>query len=296
MRLVTITNTDTVMASLLSLFITFFFFFFTTEAQNYLYKNCSTNTTTTNSAYHLHLRTLLNSLSSNATEFHNSTVAGTSPSDTAYGLFMCRGDVDPAICRQCVVNATHRLQTECSLSNQAIIWYDECTVRYSNRSFFSTVDTRPRLGLLNTANISNQETFMRLLFRTMNSTADAASKSSIGEKKYATMQANISGFQSLYCLAQCTPDLSPSDCRRCLTGVIGDLPWCCQGKQGGRVLYPSCNIRYELYPFYRTTASSPPPQPLLLPPITTPANSEGKVQTQNQKCYQILQYLHFSEY
>ncbi|XP_027360156.1 cysteine-rich receptor-like protein kinase 10 [Abrus precatorius] len=239
----------------------------------YLHQNCSGANTTANSAFQLNVRTLLTSLSSNATaQFLNTTVAGISPSDSVFGLFMCRGDVPPPLCGQCVVNATQRLLSQCSLAEQAVIWYDECMVRYSNHSFFSTVDTRPRVGLLNTANISNQQAFMRILFRTMNTTADMAANFSIGAKKYGTKQANISGFQSLFCLAQCTPDLSPRDCRRCLSGVIGDLPWCCQGKQGGRVLYPSCNVRYELYPFYRVTAS--PPSPLLLPP-TVPANSGG---------------------
>lgn len=242
----------------------------------YLYHNCSGGNTTANSAYQLNLRTLLTSLSSNATttEFSNNTVGlGTSPSDRVYGLFMCRGDVPSALCQQCVVNATGLLRSQCSLAKQAVIWYDECTVRYSNRSFFSTVDTRPRLGLLNTANISNQDSFMRLLFQTINRTADEAANFSVGLKKYAVNQANISGFQSLYCLAQCTPDLSQENCRSCLSGVIGDLPWCCQGKQGGRVLYPSCNVRYELYPFYRVTASPPsssPSPPTLLPPPTSP--------------------------
>ncbi|XP_061354441.1 cysteine-rich receptor-like protein kinase 10 isoform X2 [Gastrolobium bilobum] len=239
----------------------------------YLYQNCSTNTTG-NSAYQLDLRTLLGSLSSNATgttKFYNTTVAGRSPSDTVFGLFMCRGDVPSQLCRQCVVNATQRLRSQCSRSKRAVIWYDECMVRFSNRSFFSTVDTRPRLGLLNTANISNQESFMHLLFQTINQTADEAASFSIGVKNYATNKANISGFQSLYCMAQCTPDLSPQDCRSCLSGVIGDLPWCCQGKQGGRVLYPSCNVRYELYPFYRTIT----PNTTISPNSTIPPNSGG---------------------
>jgi len=254
----------------------------------YLYHNCSGGNTTANSAYQLNLGTLLTSLSSNAsTEFSNDTV-GTSSSDMVYGLFMCRGDVPSTLCQQCVLNATRRLRSECSLAKQAVIWYDECTVRYSNRSFFSTVDTRPRLGLLNTANISNQESFMDLLFKTINATADEAANSSVGLKKYATRQANISGFQSLYCLAQCTPDLFPQDCRRCLSGVIGDLPWCCQGKQGGRVLYPSCNVRYELYPFYRPVTPAPSPSPPLFPPPTS-ANSQGIIFT-----LQLPQTLFFS--
>lgn len=219
----------------------------------YLYHNCSGSNTTDGSIFQSNLKTLLSSLSDNAADndgFYNNTVYGKNPSDSVFGLYMCRGDVPSLLCQQCVQNATQRLSSDCSLAKQAVIWYDECTVRYSNNSFFSTVSVRPRVGLLTTANISNQESFMNLLFQTINETADAAA---VDVQKFATGEAKISGFQSLYCLAQCTRDLSPSDCRSCLSGVIGDLPWCCQGKQGGRVLYPSCNVRYERYPFYGST-------------------------------------------
>ncbi|KAI4298628.1 hypothetical protein L6164_032163 [Bauhinia variegata] len=83
----------------------------------------------------------------------------THPSDTVYGLFMCRGDVPPDLCRECVVNATQRLENTsslvCPFGKGAIIWYDECFVRYSNRNFFSTVDTRPRMRLRNTENVTD---------------------------------------------------------------------------------------------------------------------------------------------
>lgn len=58
--------------------------------------------------------------------------------------------------------------------------------------------------------------------------------------------------RSLPPLAQCTPDLSPNDCRTCLNSAVESLPLCCDGKVGGRVLFPSCKLRYELYPFYRS--------------------------------------------
>ncbi|KAJ1376486.1 Serine-threonine/tyrosine-protein kinase, catalytic domain [Sesbania bispinosa] len=251
----------------------------TTRAQGpvFLYQFCYSNGTTTNSTFQLDLRTLFSSLSSNASannEFYNTTVTGRNPSDTAYGLFMCRGDVSS--CGQCVENSTQKLSSdqECSLSKEAVIWYDECMVRYSNRSFFTTVDTRPAVYLLNSANTSNQESFMRLLFTTMNQTADEAANSPT-VKKYATKEANISGFQTLYCLAQCTEDLSNSDCRTCLSDAIGELPQCCGGKQGGRVLYPSCNVRYELYPFYSSPAPPPTPSPPGLVPPTNSSNSGG---------------------
>ncbi|OIW06900.1 hypothetical protein TanjilG_19549 [Lupinus angustifolius] len=262
-----------------------FFHFPLTEAQGptYLYHICSNSTNQTtvqNSAFQLNLHTLFSSLSSNATgntEFYNTTVTATNSSDKVYGLFMCRGDVSS--CTQCVVDANEKISSDpkCSLSKQAVIWYEECMVRYDNTSFFSTVSIRPGVYLLNTANISNQGSFMELLFDTMNKTADEAANSSVLEKKYATNQATISGFQNLYCLTQCTPDLSPQDCRSCLGEAIERLPTCCEGKQGGRVLFPSCNIRYELYPFYQspTPAPTPTPTPSGLVPPTNKSNSGG---------------------
>ncbi|KAK7343555.1 hypothetical protein VNO77_12369 [Canavalia gladiata] len=228
----------------------------------FLRENCTTNETfTANTTFQFNLKTLLSSLSSNATgttEFYNTTVSGRTPSDTIYGLFLCRGDVPPQLCRQCVYNATQRLSDTCKFGKNAIIWYDECMVRYSNRGFFSTVDTRPRIRLRNTANVTDTKSFVRLLYTTLNETADeAAYSTSNGAKLYATREAKISAFQTLYCLVQCTPDLSPQACRKCLSGVIGDLSWCCPGSQGGRVLYPSCNFRYELYSFYRMDSPAP---------------------------------------
>ncbi|KAF3966156.1 hypothetical protein CMV_009725 [Castanea mollissima] len=81
----------------------------------------------------------------------------------------------------------------------------------------------------------------------------------------------------MYSLVQCTPDLSSFDCNRCLQEAISNVSTCCSGKQGGRVMYPSCTIRYEVSPFYQIQAVAPPvpapvpilgqpPIPLLLPP------------------------------
>ncbi|KAK7269971.1 hypothetical protein RIF29_22798 [Crotalaria pallida] len=254
-----------------------------TEAQfpTYVYHICSTDiTTTANSPFQLNLHILFSYLSSNATgdnnEFYDSTVAGTNPSDTVYGIFMCRGDLPS--CRQCVVNATDKLSSECSLSKAAVIWYDECMVRYNNTLFFSTMAIAPGVSLLKESNNISNKT-VELLFDTMNKTADEAANASILAKKFATKQANISssGFQKLYCLTQCTPDLSPKDCRECLNEAIWSLPWCCEGKQGGRVLFSSCNIRYELFPFYRSV--TPPPTPAasgLVPSTNNSSSGENK--------------------
>ncbi|XP_057446458.1 cysteine-rich receptor-like protein kinase 25 isoform X2 [Lotus japonicus] len=246
-----------------------FLSFSTTEAQNtpvFQSSTCFSNDTTSDnnrSGFQLDLRrSLLASLSSKATEktqFFNTTVTSTTdPSDSIYGLFMCRGDIASQLCQQCVVNATQRLSSECSLSKEAVIWYDECMVRYSNRSFFSTMETVPAVYLSSFPNIPepDPDTGMSFLFDTMNSTSDKACRR---KTKFATRAVDIPGqpLQTVYFLAQCTPDLSPSDCRTCLSGAIGELPICCDRKQGARVLFPSCNIRYELFPFYRNAILPP---------------------------------------
>ncbi|KAK4259789.1 hypothetical protein QN277_006084 [Acacia crassicarpa] len=256
--------TTMVMASHRAFFLLFSFllrFLFSESQTTFLFNACSsTKTFTANSSFQSDLTTLLSSLSSANTDFYNTTVAaGGGGEDTIYGLFMCRGDVTLQVCRQCVGTAVQRVPSMCGFSKEAIIWYDECLLRYSNRSFFSTVDTSPQTGfpLWNTGNVSGQANFKSIMFTTMNKTADeaAAAKHGLGEKmkKYATKEANISGsHQTLYSLAQCTPDLSPGDCRKCLDGAIGRLSSCCEGMAGGRVLCPSCNVRYEVFRFYRS--------------------------------------------
>ena len=68
---------------------------------------------------------------------------------------------------------------------------------------------------------------------------------------FATGEMEIGGgTEKLYGLAQCTRDLSGGDCKKRLETAIAGLPSCCDGKQGGRVVGGSCNIRYELYPFF----------------------------------------------
>ena len=93
----------------------------------------------------------------------------------------------------------------------------------------------------------------------MNTVADEAAKGG-ADKKFATKEANISIFQTLYTLAQCTPDLSQLDCQQCLKFVIAQLPSCCNGDQDVTVRFPSCHIRYELLPFYNQVTESDPTQ------------------------------------
>jgi hypothetical protein len=249
-------------------------------AQTYLYHFCGNTSFPQNSVYSFNINSLLSSLSSNATgniEFYNTTAGQITSSDPVYGLFLCRGDVTADVCQRCVDNATQELATKCSREKIAVIWYDECMVRYSNESIFSTVAVRPRIQLLNTQNITEQDRFNRLLNRTMTEMAREAANFPIGAKKFGVKEVKFSDFQNLYNLVQCTPDLSSTDCNSCLQAAINRLPICCDGKQGGRALFPSCNIRYELYRFYSESTAPALAVGLAPPPPGSVAGSQGEM-------------------
>lgn len=254
---------------------------FTGEAAvTYLYYDCPNTTTfTPNGTYHHNLNSLLSSFTSNATGgngFYNLTL-GQGSSDIIHGLFLCRGDVTKNICQECVTTAAKEILHRCPRERVALITYDECMLRYSSRDFFSSVQREPSLQLLNTQEVSEPERFMDLMVKTMNNVTAQAADDPSG-KRFATAEANFSSFQKLYTLAQCTQDLSVGSCNECLQAAVGDLPGCCNGKQGGRVVFPSCNVRYELYQFYSVVA--PPPSTALLPSNPSP-EQKGKFKLLN---------------
>ncbi|KAG8635254.1 hypothetical protein MANES_16G014100v8 [Manihot esculenta] len=241
----------------------------------YRYHFCTNSTTfTRNSTFQENLDVLLSSLSSNSTHlsgFYN-TSAG-QDSDNVYGLFLCRGDLSTDVCKDCVTLATQAIIQRCPTQREAIIFYDECLLRYSNQFIFSRMAQEPVLYLLNSQNITDSRLSSPIVDTTMDDTALQAANASDG-KKFAIKKVNITQSQSLYTLAQCTPDISVSVCGQCLQLAISRLPGCCSGKQGGRVLFPSCNIRYEIYEFYNATAL-PPPSPPPPPAVTRPQGKSG---------------------
>ncbi|KAF7120256.1 hypothetical protein RHSIM_Rhsim13G0161000 [Rhododendron simsii] len=237
----------------------------------------TTSTFAPNSTYQTNLNNLLSVLSSHSSNasngFYNFT-AGTSPPDVAYGLFLCRGDVAANACRDCVVNATGHVVEQCPRSKRVTVWYDECLLRYSNASIFAAADTRLSVVLQNRVNVTNNGTrFSEFLGEVMYNITVRASSDDSG-KKFATGEAYYTALQPVYGLAQCTPDLSDSDCNNCLQDCISKLPY---AKQGAQVLFPSCYIRYEMYPFYTTSfGGTPPPPSSVFPPSTTTPSSRGK--------------------
>ena len=96
----------------------------------------------------------------------------------------------------------------------------------------------PAVYLVNVNNETEVDQFNQVLGNLMSNLKDEASLG-YSYRKYATDNATATNFQTLYGMVQCTPDLSQQDCFDCLDRAVSQIPNCCNGKIGGRVLTPS---------------------------------------------------------
>ncbi|KAK9215423.1 hypothetical protein WN944_007428 [Citrus x changshan-huyou] len=256
------------------------------DKPTYIYQNCPSTNFTPNSAYQSNLNLLLSTLRSNATRgsgdkfskgFYNTTT-GHEP-NKVYGLFLCRGDFGAETCQNCVSVATSDTAQLCPFGKENTIGYEECLLRYSNISFFSVLDTSFRLSQWNVEN-SPSRSFDQFVWNSMNEAVNQALSTT---KMFARVKKNYTASQTLYSLVQCTPDLSRDDCSSCLRLAISPLNGCCSIKIGGRVMYPSCNFRYELYQFYNDTSNGTLPPVFFYPPfpgsVTSSRGGKGKKAT-----------------
>ncbi|XP_057442354.1 cysteine-rich receptor-like protein kinase 10 [Lotus japonicus] len=234
---------------------------------------------TLNSTYHNNLNTLLSNLLSN-TEinygFYNSSYGQGIEKVSAIAL--CRGDLKRDECLTCLNNSRFNLTLHCPNQKEAIGYIERCMLRYSNRQIFGEMEKTPTIRMRNFRNnVIDVDAFNKVLGSLLNSLKIRA-VSGDSRLKYATGNVSSPNLPDLYGLVQCTPDLSSQQCDSCLIGAIGEIPSCCERKLGGRVIRPSCNMRYEgsLFYEYQPPPSSPPP------PISTSNNqtsSEGKSNT-----------------
>ncbi|XP_062144699.1 cysteine-rich receptor-like protein kinase 29 isoform X2 [Alnus glutinosa] len=218
---------------------------------------------------------VLSPLSSNSIDidygFYNSSY-GESPDHKVYAIGLCRGDLKPDECRNCLNIAKDNLTLQCPVQKEAIVFYEKCMLRYSTRNIFSTMDDTPEYTWMNKRdNISDYSADEKLQFRKdlpnllQNLSGRAAAGGS--HRKFAVGNVAAPRSQTIYGMVQCTPDLSEQDCNRCLSGAIDNFLKSYADSLGGRILRPSCNFRYENYAnFLDHTAYAPPPPPPPPPP------------------------------
>ncbi|KAJ7946215.1 Cysteine rich receptor like kinase [Quillaja saponaria] len=252
----------------------------TTAQPGFLYQYCMNNkgNYTANSTYKANLNTLLSSLTFNTeidSGFYNFSFGKNS--DKVYAIGLCRGDVKPDACRGCLNDTSVLLPEVCPNQKEAMAGYDNCMLRYSNRSLYGVRENNPPAILSNIANATDKDRFNQVLRDLLESLrGQAASGSSL--RKYAARSVPGPNFQTVFALVQCSPDLSEQGCNDCLVGAFSQIPQYFEGKIGGRIISPSCNFRYENYRFYEPTvdAQSPVSPPTPTPPSTNTTSKEEK--------------------
>ncbi|XP_073275778.1 antimicrobial ginkbilobin-2-like protein [Primulina huaijiensis] len=204
---------------------------------------------TKNSVYDKNLRKLLKNLSYKTppTGFGIGS-RGQYHDNRPYGLSLCRGDVSRNDCKTCVLEASSEIHERCPNNKGAIIWYDSCFLKYNDVDFFGKIDYQNRFYMLNVNNVTMVEPrkFNQRVKELLTNLSKKACKSS---KMFANGESQIEESKKIYGMVQCSRDVSDVNCKKCLDDAISKLPSCCDGKQGGRVVGGSCNIRYEIYPF-----------------------------------------------
>ncbi|KAB5533885.1 hypothetical protein DKX38_016971 [Salix brachista] len=205
-----------------------------------LYKDCvGKGNYTTNSTYHANLNKLLTSIYTNNeinNGFYNFSYG--QDADTVYSIALCRPDIRPDDCRSCIRNASDSLVRNCPNFVEAIGGLDNCMVRYANRSIFDRMEQGPYFWMYDDRfNVSDVVGFNQSRMTLLGRLSDQAAA---GDSRY----------------------------KDCLYNASGLIPQCCNARPGGRVIYPSCNFRYEKDRFYDPSTNSIPP-----PPDSTLTNS-----------------------
>ncbi|XXG69311.1 hypothetical protein AAC387_Pa06g2211 [Persea americana] len=224
---------------------------------------CGSSNYTSGSQYETNLNTILPTLSSNGVIRRDSFYNNSYGDDTnmVYSYSQCMSAASEDDCRQCLINSTAEIIRRCPNKTEATIRYYSCILRYSDQRFFSELDTSIRISLYPVQDVANVTLFNTQASGLMNNLTTAAASAA---SKYAVSFTNYDSFQRIYGLAQCTRDLSESNCDNCLRRMIENIPSCCDGRTGGNVYSVSCNIRYDMYIFF-----SLPPPPAPPPPVAT---------------------------
>ncbi len=259
----------------------------------YVVHNCSTTgNVTSNSTYRANLNNLLSSLSSKTpmvNGFYNFSAGENS--DKVNAIALCKADSTSTECRSCVNISAHQLLLLCPNQKEGITWYVSCTVRYSDRFIFGSMESEPTRSL-----VSSWTDSVKQFNRELNPLLDSLRYKAAGfSGKFATGSNanNTNQNYTIYALLQCTPDLVDTLCQNCLTDAQIYITQCCNDMRGARVLKPSCNLRYETSRFYgNTTQDEPPPGPppsLSPPPPPLPPPAKG---TRFPKTYILILLLY----
>ncbi|GJN12390.1 hypothetical protein PR202_ga30663 [Eleusine coracana subsp. coracana] len=203
------------------------------------------------------------------------TAFGNAPG-VVYALALCRGDVvNNTACGECVTNTFQKFtlpeQQQCY--QEAKYFGDPCFVVYSAYNILGPSNATEESGLdipwvrWNEKNVTGDVDLVvgltqKLLVETVERAATAT------PRRFATgVMDSGTAYPLVYSIAQCTPDLSSSDCSACMRHLLGMVNSTMALRMGAQIHVIGCYFRYEAYQFYNS-------QPMLrLGPTPAPAPS-----------------------
>ncbi|XP_030941513.1 cysteine-rich repeat secretory protein 38-like [Quercus lobata] len=101
----------------------------------------------------------------------------------------------------CVNEASNEIHRLCPYNKGAIIWYDNCLVKYLNKDFFGEIDNQNKFYMYNLRNVSESTT---LNAKTRELLSLLAKEASVTPKLYAVGELELGESKKLYGLTQCT--------------------------------------------------------------------------------------------
>ncbi|KAJ0250218.1 Cysteine-rich receptor-like protein kinase 37 [Hirschfeldia incana] len=255
----------------------FFIFFFQTLKHVHASFRCYGEFFTPN--YGVNRDNLLSSLPSNVVNkggFYNASLGRVSTNNRVHVVALCRRGYDAEACKTCLEHVIDDTKAKCPHQKETFSWVTEeandvlCNLRYTNHSTFgklelSPFDINPNPNVIES--YKNMTLFSQEWTAMVNRTLEAASTADNSSvlKYYSATRTEFTEIPDVYALMQCTPDLSPSDCNRCLRECVNEFQKQFRGREGGGVGRPSCYFRWDLFEFYKafdnvTRVLAPPRQ------------------------------------
>ncbi|KZV29331.1 cysteine-rich repeat secretory protein 12 [Dorcoceras hygrometricum] len=203
--------------------------------ESFVYLGCSQLKYNPNSPYQSSvdsvLASLVNSASFTSYNSLNNSIPGSATNEVVYGLFQCRGDlISPGDCHDCVADAVSRLGTLCVGASGGALQYDGCYVRYDNVSFLGVEDKTVVYSKCGPSTGYGSDFLTR---------RDGILDYIAGSGNYF----GVGGSGNVLGYAQCTQDLSISECQDCVSEAIQRLKSQCRLGAWGDIFLGNCYVR-----------------------------------------------------
>ncbi|CAM0948994.1 unnamed protein product [Alopecurus aequalis] len=244
--------------------------------------SCSTAGNYSNgSPYHVNLYRLLSAIpmAVDSDGFFNGTFG--TKGDEAFSLFMCYASDTDAECQDCLDRAPGGIMNLCPHSRTVRAVYNSCSLQYSDESFFSVADlsiadmldlsVAPQVEKTPYRSRYNQEPYesrynqepyeswndgrvlvgyvvdtfgltqtrLELIRRLTVKAGQTSARIAEGTQQFTNTQ-------WVRAVVQCTRDLPPSECTRCLSYYTDQLPRVFPNNSGGAIKGSSCYLRYSI--------------------------------------------------